>query len=208
MAEAWIYVLILVALCGLSGWVAIRFLAQGTVKTISIGVLSLLASLILPLFFGRYGWPIGTLSAVMGAIVATVQFFMQRRWKAGLSLVGAVALIATGSPFLVFVSYLQEAEQVDRCQADVAVKAIELTPWAGGRFPADIHDVAMAVDRFQSPSCTAFVPNHYLYRAGSTDYTFGYWNDWIIGKHVCLHSAGQHGWSCGLNRWGPFPAAT
>jgi hypothetical protein len=89
-------------------------------------------------------------------------------------------------------------------------------PWragdsrAGGQgYPTDTLEI-LAQDqvRYGSGSCPLGSAGNWLYRVGAPGtYTFGYWVDWRLAKHVCLHTSGPEGWSCGFGQWGPFPPA-
>ncbi len=114
----------------------------------------------------------------------------------------AFVLVEPGAS--VFLSDVQTAEGIGRCQGDVAVRTMEADRAQDGHYPPDIHTVAVDSERYGSPSCPLYNQINWLYRAGPNDYTLGYWVDWRVGKDVCLHSSGEKGWSCGLNRWGPF----
>jgi hypothetical protein len=198
-----VYAIVILALTGLAGWATLRLLAPGSLAKLGLGFLLLFACVILPWFLG-YGWYLGTLAAVLGALVAFVQLFGKAGWLARLGFVAAIAFLPIEPTAFLFVSNLQAAERVDRCEAEVAVRTIEADRAQEGHYPPDLHTVAVDSDRYESPSCPLYNGVNWLYRIGGKDYTVGYWNDWLVGKHVCLHRSGEPGWSCGLNQWGPF----
>jgi hypothetical protein len=198
-----VYALILLAVTVLAGWGALRLLARGSLAAIGLGLLLLFACVILPFFLG-YGWAYGTLAAVLGAVLAFVQRVGKVGWLARAGLVVAIAFISIGPAAWLFADNLQTAERIGRCWGEVAIRTIEADRAGEGRYPPDLHTVAVDSGPYESPSCPIYQGVNWLYHAGRTDYTFGYWNDWLLGKQVCLHTAGQQGWSCGLNQWGPF----
>jgi len=200
---ALVYALVLLALTGLAGWGALRLLAQGSLARIGLGLLLLFACVILPWFLG-YGWFLGSLAAVLGAVVAFVQLFGKVAWLARVGLVAAIAFLPIEPAAFLFLDNMQTAERIDRCEGEVAVRTIDADRAQEGHYPPDIHTVAVDSGRDESPSCPLYNGVNWLYRPGRTGYTVGYWNDWLVGKHVCLHTSGQQGWSCGLNQWGPF----
>jgi hypothetical protein len=197
------YLIVLLAVLALAGWGALTLLAQRSLTRIGLGLLLLLACILLP-FFLYYGWFYGTLAAVSGAVVAAVQLFRKVGWVARVGFVVAIAFVLIEPAASVFLDDRQAAERIDRCEGEVAVRTIEAARRGEGHYPPDLHTVAVDSERYGSPSCPLYIQINWLYRAGETDYTVGYWRDWLVGKHVCLHSSGQNGWSCGLNRWGPF----
>jgi len=198
-----VYALVLLAVTGLVGWGAVRLLARGSLAMIGLGLLLLLACVILPFFLG-YGWSLGTLAAVLGAVVAFVQRFGKVGWMTRAGLVVAIAFISIGPAAWLFADNLQTAERIGRCWGEVASRTIEADRAAEGHYPPDLHTVAVDSGPYESPSCPIYQGVNWLYQAGRTEYTLGYWNDWLLGKQVCLHTSGQQGWSCRLNQWGPF----
>ena len=191
---------------GFAGWGALRLLAQRAPTKIGLGLLLLLACIILP-FFLYYGWFYGTLAAAIGVAVAAVQLFGKVGWLGRVGFVAPVAFVLVEPAASVVFSDVQAAESLARCQGEVAIKTIKGDRARDGHYPPDIHTVAVDSDRYESPSCPLYNNVNWLYRAGQSDYTLGYWVDWRVGKHVCLHAASREGWSCGVNRWGPFSPA-
>ena len=203
MASASAYALVILGLTGLAGWGALRLLARRSLVSTGLGLLLLVACVILPFFLG-YGWPYGTIAAVLGAVVAFVQLFGKVGWLARVGLVVAIAFVTIEPPAWLFLDNVQTAERIGRCWGEVAIRTIEADRARDGHYPPDIHTVAVDSGPYESPSCPIYQGINWLYQAGRTDYTLGYWKDWLLAKHVCLHSADQPGWTCGLNRWGPF----
>jgi hypothetical protein len=197
-----VYALILLGVTGLAGWGALRLVARGSLAS-GLGLLLLFACVILPFFLG-YGWFLGTLAAVLGAVVAFVQLFGKVGSMARAGLVVAIAFISIGPAAWLFADNLQTAERIGRCQGDVAIRTIDADRARYGHYPPDIHTMAVDSSSYESSACPIYQNVNWLYQAGRTDYTVGYWNDWLLGKQVCLHTSGQPGWSCGLNQWGPF----
>ena len=199
------YLIVLLALLGFAGWGALRLLAQHSLTRIGLGLLLLLACVVVP-FFLYYGWFYGTLAAVLGMAVAAVQLFGKVRRLARVGFVVAIAFVLIEPGASVFLDDRQTAERLARCQGDVAIRTIKADLARDGHYPPDIHTMAVDSGPYENPSCPIYQNVNWLYRAGPTDYTLGYWVDWRVGKHVCLHASSQRGWSCGLNRWGPFSA--
>jgi hypothetical protein len=200
------YVIVLLAMLGLAGWGALTLLVQRSLARTGFGLLLLLACIVLP-FFLSYGWFYGSLAAAIGAVVAAVQLFGRVGWVARVGFVVAIAFVLIEPAASVFYDDRQTAERFGRCEGDVAIRTIRADLARDGHYPPDIHTVAVDSAPYESPSCPIYQNVNWLYHAGQTDYTLGYWVDWRVGKHVCLHSSGQKGWSCGLNRWGPFSPA-
>ncbi|HXJ48553.1 MAG TPA: hypothetical protein VNF91_05225 [Candidatus Acidoferrum sp.] len=184
---------------------AISLLVRDTVLTRLGGLLLLATAALVPLLFA-YAWPLGIAGAVLGGAAAAL------RSGRGLGTLHRVLLIVAvlslvGLPAgILEASRIQIDETFDRCAGDRAVAAIEHSRAAGRGYPANVGEIALEDGgSIYSGSCYIGSGTNWLYRVTKPGtYTVGYWVDWSVIKHVCLHSAGSQGWSCGFERWGPF----
>jgi len=178
-------------------------ITRRSILAIGAGLVLLIAAALLPLLFA-YAFLIGIAGAVVGGTAAAI-------WRGGrigwvhrtLLAVSIVALVAV--PLLAIeANRIQGAESYDRCAGDKAIAVIERSRASGAGYPSDMHEVALQDGEYGDP---CYVSNgvHWLYKLGVPGtYTLGYWVDWRVARHVCLHVAGTRGWSCGFENWGPF----
>ena len=197
------YFVIILGACGLLGWLAIRCLLQSSPHVVAAGVLLLVIAVVAPLFLA-YGWVYGVAAAVIGGMASAVRGIKQAGWIKRLVVVAAVLFMGIEPVGSLWLANGQADERISRCQGDVVIRTLQRGVAPSGPYPVTLHDIAIASEDNGDQNCPLYQGAKVLYLATPTGYTVGYWADWWFVKDVCLQSSGQHGWTCGLNRWGPF----
>lgn len=199
----WLYFLIVLAACGVAGWLAGRRLSQLSRAGTASGALFLLVAVTAPLLL-TYGWLDGVVIATLGALVAAIQRFGHAPVLGRLVLIVTVGFIGIGPLTWLEVGNVTASERIARCQGNVAIQTIEGDRAQTGSYPPTVHDFAVDSNAYEDQNCPILQNVNWLYRESPRGYAVGYWVSWLFANDVCLHSSGLRGWTCGLNQWGPF----
>lgn len=201
-----ISVLLLVALVGVAGAVALLALASSRPLLAYLGFFLVIAAGALPLGLA-YGFGAGLLGLVLGGGAVAVWRGRSSSWpKRGLLAVAAVWLVV--EPLLLLNAFQIRAEETfSRCASEKAVVLVEASRRRGEGYPASVADIAAQDDSFGRGGCSVGNGVNWLYRVNiGGSYFIGYWVDWHVTRRVCIERVGDGatGWSCGFEDWGPF----
>jgi hypothetical protein len=194
-------VVLLIGGPALLAYAALSMLARRSALSVIGGVVLLGVAALFPLYFG-YAGALGIAGAVLGSIAGAIRARRGTGWLHRVLLALAILSLLV-VPLAVFeASTIQSEEDFNRCAANKAVAIID--QHRAGGYPADMHEISMFDDSFGS-GCYVGNGTNWLYRVSKPDtYTVGYWVDWPFVRHVCLHTAGTQGWSCGFEQWQQF----
>ena len=199
-----IFLVIFLGLPGVLAALGVTLLARKTLAAVAAGLALLVPAALLPLAFG-YAIALGVGGAVLGGTAAAL--WQGRRlgllYRTYLAI--AVLSMVVVPAGLLNASQIQADESFDRCDADKAVAVVEQSQATGHGYPADLHAIATQDGSYGDEPCYVSNGVNWLYKVGVPGtYTLGYWVDWRVTRHVCLHTARTPGWSCGFESWGPF----
>ena len=200
----WISFLILAAIPGVLAFTAVTLLITRTWAGVVAGAALLLVAGLVPLLLA-YGYVFGIAAAAVGAAAAVARS-RHAMTTPGWALATAAVLVLVAEPLVVsYVSQVRADESYSRCAADRALAVVESARTGGGGYPADMHEIALADGGYGVGRCYVSNGVNWLYRVSAHgSYTLGYWVDWRVTRHVCLHAARTQGWTCGFETWGPF----
>lgn len=201
----WVYFLVVLAGCGVIGWLAVLALNQRSLGAVAGGFLFLFAAVTAPILLA-YGWLYGVFAATAGGVVCAIQRFNRASQLGRLGLIASTALIGIAPLAWLEVGNISASERIARCQGNVAIATIEGDRAQNGFYPPTVHDFAVDSDSidYEDQNCPIYQDVNWLYRQSPRGYTVGYWISWLAADDVCLHSSGQQGWRCGLNQWDGF----
>ena len=196
-------VIAVAAIPGALAFAGVVLLARRNRAATAAGIVIVVAAGFVPFLFA-YGWAVAAAGGAAGACAAAVWSGRPVGWTHRAVLAAAVVVVAA-EPVLTFNGWeIYSNETYDRCAAEKAVAAIELSRASGRGYPADMGEIALA-DGEYGDACYVSRGVNWLYRvAAPGTYTIGYWVDWRFARRVCLHTARSSGWSCGFEAWGPF----
>lgn len=194
----WIDVLLLAAVPGVLAFAGATLLTRRTPVGVLAGTALLLVAGLVPLWLA-YAYAYGIAGAVAGAVAAALRG--RRAW----TLAATAILVVLAEPLLIInVAQVRADEAYSRCAADRAVAAVESSRQQGRGYPANMNEIADGDGEYGDP-CYVNSSVNWLYRVSVPgSYTLGYWVDWRVARHVCLHASGTQGWACGFESWGPF----
>ena len=199
-----IFIVLYLGIPGAMAFSGVRLMAARSPLAIGAGVLVLIFAGLIPIEFA-YAWSIGTAGAVIGGTAAALRYGRRVRWPRRVLWAAAVVLLIAEPVVVLTASSIQADETYSRCAADKAVGVVEKSRADGHGYPPTMHDVAMADGEYGDTPCYVSNGVNWLYRVSVPgDYTLGYWVDWHVTRHVCLHAARTQGWTCGFELWGPF----
>src|SRR5579864_67428 len=197
--------LALLAGYGWLGWFTVRCLAGRSGARLAVGGLLMLTSLYAP-FLLAYSWVFGVVPIVIGGTIAAVQHFKGASGLRRAGLVLAIVVLSLGGQLLIAGSDASSSEQISRCQGQVAIRAIADYRAQFGVYPPTVHDFAIESESasIENQNCPLYNNVNWLYRPSAGRYVVGYWTQWLLVRNVCMHESTNPGWTCGLERWGPF----
>lgn len=200
----WILLLVTLAIPATIAFAGVTLVLRRTPRTVLGGGALILVAGFIPLLLA-YSFAPGIAATVVGAAVAAA-----RNWSGmaarGWVLAAAAVVVLIAEPVLVLnVTQVQEDERYSRCAGDMAIAAVAKSVAQGEGYPADMGEVANFDGEYGVGDCYVSNDVNWLYRVSIPGtYTLGYWVDWRVTRHVCLHKAGTQGWTCGFEMWGPF----
>lgn len=198
--------LLLIVLAALPAFVALALLGRRNAFSTGIGVALVVAAGLIPLALAYgFAFGLGLIGVVLGGAGAAIWRGRAASRRMRLGLAGAVLWLALEPVLVLNVWQVQADESYDRCAADRAIAIADASAASGQGYPASIHDISVQDSGYGRGTCYVSGGVNWLYRVESRqEYTLGYWVDWRVVRHVCLHRNRTGGWSCGLETWEPF----
>ena len=202
MIGDWIALLVILAIPAAIAFAGTTLLLRRTRFAMLGGVALLLVAGLVPLLLAYAYW-LGVIAAGVGPLAAAA-WHWRRLATPGWALAAAALVVVVGEQLLIFtVLTVQADERFSRCAGDMAIAAVAKSVAQGRGYPENMPEVAA----FDGEYGECYVTNNvnWLYRVSAPGtYTLGYWVDWHVTRHVCLHKAQTQGWTCGFEMWGPF----
>ena len=205
MLVSLVLILIYAAIPGAVAYAGVVLMVRGTLLGAVGGALLVVLGGYIALLTAN-AYPIGIAGAAIGACYATVRYRRTAGWSPRLLFAAAAVVVLVAEPVLLInVAEVQANETYDRCAAEMAVAVVERSRAQGRGYPPDMHEISLADGEYGVGPCYVSNGVNWLYRvAAPGTYTLGYWVDWRVTRHVCLHTARTQGWTCGFETWGPF----